>query len=698
MKGLLFFLSFIIWANSLAQPAVRPRSQTLIQRTIARTPTNQVFLSPNNRYQLRVEDDDAIAATDANDIPYKATMTRLDKEPVQLWTTRFSAVDLRQWLPAEIFISDDGKFAVIPRQQSQWTLLKDSVTYRIPNFGNSSPRPGDKILELDQLADKTIIRIWNRLDEKWAAFEVMSEKTIVPTPDLIKQWNETTREHIHQLFQRAEADAMRVKLREVSQQAAALTRAAIPSLRRGELRQTHFEFLAALRHPDDRAIFNRLLYNKKADPIAPPSVSWDIYRVIYHPANDGYSYLSENSVRFFGDALLARYEGKHTNHLAYGERPATQFYLGKIAGRVRFPTPIRARFCKFRVHLVPGDHAPQTSFSPLDSIEYNAGFIPNTKFDFSDEFSFAFNTVPPGSYMLKAIWDKRPPFTDTNSAGVGDYESQWTGPFTITPGVALTNVFIACDTPSSGGEAYYSADRLAAHQWKVTGELNLPLTDFEIVSAPPALWITSTNFKTSGPSIELTRLVAYKGRTNENSSLKILWRNGPGTLTPMEICLLDQHGCKFLPDAIETLPRFEVATFPILPRSESTWRLVGYSPTAELLFDYTLTNHIRIDPVSLSPQPIPIDLALEEIQMGIEKVHREKIIWFDATYTANGFPTDGWSSADLGFTDIHGNKLQPYQGCRQATALRLNGQIVNGSRSLPFEFTVDPNTLANSKK
>ena len=145
----------------------------------------------------------------------------------------------------------------------------------------------------------------------------------------------------------------------------------------------------------------------------------------------------------------------------------------------------------------------------------------------------------------------------------------------------------------------------------------------------------------------------------------------------------------------------EIANFPILPRSEATWRLVGYGPTGEgdLLFDYTLTNRVRSEPLELAAQRLPLDLKLqtegETIEMDIKRaIVLPKAVQVEATFWQNEIPTWQWRIGNLSYSDADGNVLFPSDGCREKTALRISGDVifdgVEVKEPMRFEFTIDP--------
>ena len=65
--------------------------------------------------------------------------------------------------------------------------------------------------------------------------------------------------------------------------------------------------------------------------------------------------------------------------------------------------------------------------------------------------------MPIGSYRVKAIWDKRPPYQQNAQATSGDYESIEAGPFEVRPN-ATTNITFHCTNRVGEAANYYQAD------------------------------------------------------------------------------------------------------------------------------------------------------------------------------------------------------------------------------------------------
>jgi hypothetical protein len=81
-----------------------------------------------------------------------------------------------------------------------------------------------------------------------------------------------------------------------------------------------------------------------------------------------------------------------------------------------------------------------------------------------DSFDYSFATITPGEYRLKAVWDRRPPFADANSAAStaipapGDYESAESEPFTIAANATLAGPELFCTNRVGQADTYYAAD------------------------------------------------------------------------------------------------------------------------------------------------------------------------------------------------------------------------------------------------
>lgn len=675
--------------------------------------TNATFISPNKLFSFTVDEDASVVSRN-RELSFLGTMKKAGS-PTKLWSINFEAPNFQSWSPSYFSVSDDGSFVVIPFRPSHWLLLKESRSVRIPDFFSSQTSylsHDTQIVDLDRLNNTNIVRIWNGKEDKWIAFLVDSETVIKPSAEEIARWNESTRQKILDSFRRAEANALRKKIgAAVSQKLSELAQTAIPATNPGDLREAYFEFLARRQNAEDRALFARLLRADESEPLRPPIVGNSMFRfILAGPTRDAIEH--EIPLRRFADAMLALHEGKSKQSLPFSTtlKPA---YLGEISVIVRLPTPILDRDGFLRVHLVSPDRVSQKWIDDQhDSLEISAQSSTVGRFDLMDEVIFHFKTTPPGKYMAKAIWDKRRPHTDLDSAGPGDYESQWIGPIEVTP-LSTTNIFVECNSPAAGAETYYAADRLVQHQWKNTGELTLlnhttQRYEADHFSAPPRNWITKTNFISPELKIDLTRFAVHgpvvsAPRPNDwprYSPFNVIWRpSQPNVIIeddPIELRIIDSHGCEFFSTEMTPQGRSKVVKFPIVPRSQETWRLVGYARDDQgtLLFDFTLANHARIDPIPLIPAKLPLEIKLQppvgELSLHVDRlVHTNNTIWMESKCIENGVISTNWSIPGISFADPDGNIIEPGQGCHRHTVLRVFGALHQFNKQLPFEFVVD---------
>ena len=207
---------------------------------------------------------------------------------------------------------------------------------------------------------------------------------------------------------------------------------------------TAVEFLLGLKRPEDRKIIESLLTEDA--------------KFYTHHVQD-WSTKSRRFVRLdarcpkrdIAERALARWDKKPAEN---PDRSPKYYYLGAVSGTIHLPeapSPDKSRLC---LYLIPGRTIPDDWHKsvPLHRLteyfwEYsyhNAQWPPA-------DIPFRIQGVTPGTYTLKAVWDKAAPRTfgeDYIKAPPqqGDYEST-TGPtITVTPGANLQNIEIDCKT------------------------------------------------------------------------------------------------------------------------------------------------------------------------------------------------------------------------------------------------------------
>jgi hypothetical protein len=713
--------SVIVWRGGMPPPA----------------PTTRAFVSKNGKFRAVVEElvDPTGVSFRMSPIVILSMTTREENKTNALWRKTYQSIPVAGWRDYQVFVSDDGTFCVIPIENRGAAVLKEKSVYRIfpgpepfrrwEGFFNS---PDQRLYDFDWLRGEPIVRVWDRDADRWAAYSIRDEKEITVTPELTTLWNDAARKKVLDELARAQTEEIRKRLDSVSSKLTELTKAASGFIKAGDLREIHYQFLAVRRNPTDRPWLDRLLRAAPSSPLAAP---WPagyagIARLNYNfaagPA-DPYSFTEINAAHMAADTLLAVYDGKITNKTAYGARPAGFHYLGRVAGVVRFPAPLIKRDGQIRIVLVPEANIKKEWWlDGFNAIE--AAIIPTSRdqADLTDDISFDFGAVAPGRLFAKAIWDKRPPFTDLHSAGPGDYDSGWVGPIDLKASSAVTNLFLWCtNSAAAGGENYYAADRVVARQWKDSGELTMHKAILgpdgnEIFSAPASKWIVATNFKAPGVAFELTRLAMISFRAaksppannySDTRPLTVAWRRGirpdrSMARDPAFLRILDEHDCPFAPTQTNGSSRLGFAIFRKFPRSAKTWRLVGYGPggKSEMLFDYTITNRVRTEPLQLVARPLPLELDLGPVKMIVEKVVGDgPNAWMESSFIENGVKSSSWrigsltSPGGFHFSDADDNEIDPAEMCREQKVNRVFGYVAENvpvpKKAFPFEFVIE---------
>lgn len=297
-------------------------------------------------------------------------------------------------------------------------------------------------MELEESPQENILRIWDHSKDAWHAYRTSDAVKIEADAKLIEQWNTATRQRIVATLHAREKEGLR---RTIDHKAPALKRvtsmiASPPAALRSQ--PNDFLFLAVQRNPEDRFWFEKLLREGFGSPIGASVIA------------ESHFELGDN-VRSAGDHFLAIWDRKEKatpfdpQRLDQGNEP---YLLARLHGAVKLPVPI-IKASHLRIRLIPESH-PQAP-AELECLLRAPNFRATNSID---QITFAFRTVTPGQYFIKAVWDKRPPFTDQEKAGPGDYESALLGPIKLSAGQSFTNLVLSCTNQVPGGHPYYGAD------------------------------------------------------------------------------------------------------------------------------------------------------------------------------------------------------------------------------------------------
>jgi hypothetical protein len=455
---ILLLLAFCAPFLALAQPA---NSAAIVAPEISD--------SENRKFRLVIE------SIPSSTSELQATMLKVDgSSTTTYWVARIPY--FRRPIPSpQTFVSNKGDFFVRVSSGDNVTLYRKDPRSAILR-GNS--KFGPLIYKLDDLfpgVDEThgvdVLRLWNYQDNRWDAYNTVDATEVHPTSEDIARWNEITRRGILEKLYDAQREAIRRKAVEISPPLGRIagrtaTARAAPML-------NDYLFLATLRGADDRKWIERLIENGS------PTV---MRRVQFlrggDPHNDNYFFKYTDYTRAQADWLLGFWDKKASwqdksflwsNPEYESAEKIERYSLGKIIGTIRLPMPMPiyqnpTQATRLHIRLIRAQDLHKNQSAREERIAASIGFERAHDRRFVYDARFAFTTVLPGKYHLKAIWDKRAPHSDTNSAGPGDYETFVSPQIIVKAGATVTNLLF-CTNRIAGGEAYYRADELFAEKW-----------------------------------------------------------------------------------------------------------------------------------------------------------------------------------------------------------------------------------------
>jgi hypothetical protein len=412
--------------------------------------------SRNGKFRVVIEAEAGSAAELA------ASMVKVDgRSEVVQWTTTIPYYRTVASQAPPVFVSDRGDFFVRASGFNELTLFrKGPHTTIVTKARRFQPIHYSQFPGVEDVGGEEVLRLWNSSFSRWDAFKTAKGTEYRVTPEDVTRWNEVTRLEIIEKLEAAKLQELRRKAASTWSPLKRLP-AFGPTNRVGP---TIFDytFLAMLRKPEDRKWIEELAKNKSG-------ISGWMFRVVRPPAQDHYYFEETDHLRAQGDWLLGYWDQKVSHPMprwnVAGDAP--RFSLGKVEGAVRLPMPMpiyrnATQATRLHIRLIPERGQKEIEEERIEGV---IGFERAVNRKRVYDVRFAFTTVLPGTYRLKAVWDKRAPLSDTNSAGPGDYESGMTAPFLVEAGKVFTNAVLNCTNRVKGGETYYSADAALAAWW-----------------------------------------------------------------------------------------------------------------------------------------------------------------------------------------------------------------------------------------
>jgi hypothetical protein len=399
-----------------------------------------------------------------------------------LWQIEFHGPNANVFTTERIIVSERGDFFLMtPAMPTQWLLYaKDGKPQVLPRPQRKIPPDPwllDNLAFVDSVDGTNVVNVWDWNSDQWETSLLPCLASVKVTPALAAQWNERMRLQIIDMLHLENLDKARRKLDGYSTRLTELATNVAPVVNGTLVHDIHYQFLALRRHPSDRSIFEEFLVPRIDPPPRgmplPAGYSWRGsdwgLRTTPGAYQDQWPYRFSYYNRHYleGDSYLALFDQKiSVTNIIKNSIDEPLFYLGKATGKIQLPIPLVKKSGVLRVLLIPdawrGKKSPLAQF--VDT--YDNVLIPvlPARLPPSDQITFTFESIHPGIYRLKAIWDKRSPFfNDYEHAGPGDYESPWSDSITVAAGTTLSKLLLICTNRSTlpGGEAYYAADDLS---------------------------------------------------------------------------------------------------------------------------------------------------------------------------------------------------------------------------------------------
>jgi hypothetical protein len=476
-----------------------------------------------------------------------------------------------------------------------------------------------------------------------------------------------------------------------------------------------YRFLAMMRKSEDKASLQNLLKEQLTH-----------FGASFGPTALDFVYSAE---RALADELLAAWEGKtnpEQEDTPGSDWEKKRYYLASISGTVRLPFASQDKEGAVKVYLIPNSIAEGAwdSSEEIVALASHPG-MPGMRMpgmtageeEAVSQIHFAFGTLSPGEYRLKAVWDHRPPYAKSGEEKAakpqpGDYESAETKPFKLAAGDVNKGVSLYCTNRVGPAEKFFADDEL----WKAkhppdysepedeSASIFGRMREKTLFTAPITNWIVKTNKLKE--SIRLTKIRwiesnDYSGERSKKVGLTFVdkSRKKDDYNSQFEGVLTDEHGCKFHTAESTSSDRWtelhfnpfpyqaKILKFELKETRFSTDARPGAEPKPELVASFTITNLISVVPENLKAAPVPsrheldivaIELlsAAKDSDLGDEEDRRFPINT-SFRFFQKGAETHAWRTELLKYLDRWGNSSMNGTGfCRQEKALKVQGRFV----------------------
>lgn len=398
------------------------------RNAIPMSASTKTFQSPNGKFTLTLDQSLTPASPFSLATKSSGTVsanTAVATEPT--WSTSITTGPLQNLRPGDIYISDDGDFfitindwnnsqLVLHRKGLDEWILKPERHFK--SYFQSLP---GWIYRIDRINGERVAGLWIRDENNWIAYKISDKSTVSVSPEIKQKWTDETRREILDKLERARQADLTRKIKNLPEPIVRLAQKTLPSADYGELREIDYEFLTLLQNPGDRRWIERLMEPRELNErkftdiyyLCPSFAAW----------NDPPNYLEvAQQERLIGDWLLRVWDHKIQKGddytLDHGDRQASvrtpKYLLGRIEGVARLPTPF-APFSRrgdvVRFLLIPRGVRGPTETDFREREDFTGNYLQTKRTPEPKpvlDIPFTFNSVIPGEYQFKVIWDKRP--------------------------------------------------------------------------------------------------------------------------------------------------------------------------------------------------------------------------------------------------------------------------------------------------
>lgn len=559
---------------------------------------------------------------------------------------------------------------------------------------------------------------WESTSGKWVVVDLESAKLLVASGEQEKRLNAFGLEKAREVVREHQPDRLKRALTPLKRKAAEMIPGIIANPGAGMFREMPagaYRFLAKQQKPEDKGWIGNLLKSG--------------LDTIYGHSQLGTHLQLHSEERALGDQLLAKWEGKTWPEEEEEERylrgPGKYHYLGGIGGEVRLPFVAPDKAGLLFIYLIPAE-VPQGSWDKHTSVQKVSYSLERKIGGFSmgpervDQVGFTFDTLEPGAYRVKAVWDRRPPHGTEGSVTApspGDYESAESKVFELDAGHPAREVVLECTNRVGKADEYFAADEIWRSrnppEYEEEQHFRHGWSDHQpkvLLSGELKDWLIKTNHNKGELQLKRIRLMEGNDAARKVRRLEVefvppaIKREGKRSKGESAVdrfyqgTLADEHGCRFESSGSSAIGRRHALHFDMVPygsrRIELEFRvqdmtsdpgLAPGEPKESVAASFVLTNHFQIKAEEWKEEKLParreLDLVAVELpsfnpllaeqpffRRGGPMHHTVYYSHFGSggpnyvprenkfVFTANGKPASGWRKLSGRFSDRWGNE------------------------------------------